>query len=61
MEKDLHLVGSTAIEDLLQENVKDTIVGLKSAGIRLWVLTGDKVGTALNVGTTCGLIDSDTK
>jgi P-type E1-E2 ATPase len=58
IEKDLRIVGSTAIEDLLQENVADTIVSLRGAGIKIWVLTGDKVGTAINVGMTCGLLDS---
>ena len=58
MEKELEIIGSTAIEDLLQENVSDTIVSLKNAGIKVWVLTGDKVGTAINIGITCGLLDN---
>ena len=41
------LVGSTAIEDRLQDSVQDTIVSLKEAGIKIWVLTGDKVETAI--------------
>ena len=47
IEQDMVLVGSTAIEDQLQENVQETIVSIKEAGIILWVLTGDKIETAI--------------
>ena len=47
IETDMTLVGSTAIEDKLQEDVAQTIVSLKEAGIKIWVLTGDKVETAI--------------
>jgi len=47
IETDMTLVGSTAIEDKLQEDVEKTIVSLKAAGIKFWVLTGDKVETAI--------------
>ena len=47
IEQDMTLVGSTAIEDRLQDDVQDTIVSLKEAGIKIWVLTGDKVETAI--------------
>lgn len=47
IEQDMTLVGSTAIEDRLQEDVEKTIVSLKEAGIKFWVLTGDKVETAI--------------
>lgn len=47
METDMQLVGSTAIEDRLQEDVERTIVSLKDAGIKFWVLTGDKIETAI--------------
>ena len=46
IEVDLTLVGSTAIEDKLQDDVNDTLKSLKNAGIKIWVLTGDKVETA---------------
>lgn len=46
METDLILVGSTAIEDALQENVAETVKFMISAGIKVWVLTGDKPETA---------------
>lgn len=42
MENDLEYVGSSAIEDLLQDRVPETIESLMSAGIKIWVLTGDK-------------------
>jgi len=54
----LELVGATAIEDRLQDQVKDTIQFMKRAGIKVWVLTGDKIETAMNIGTSCGLLDS---
>ena len=47
IEQDMTLVGSTAIEDKLQDQVQDTIVSLRQAGIKVWVLTGDKVETAI--------------
>ena len=47
------LLGSTAIEDQLQDEVDLTIQCLKEAGIKLWVLTGDKVETAINIGFSC--------
>lgn len=50
MEINLTLVGSTAIEDKLQDKCKDTIIAARKAGIKLWVLTGDKVETAMMIG-----------
>lgn len=47
IELDMTLVGSTAIEDRLQEDVEETIISLKDAGIKFWVLTGDKIETAI--------------
>ncbi|GMT19150.1 hypothetical protein PFISCL1PPCAC_10447 [Pristionchus fissidentatus] len=49
MERDLELIGVTAIEDRLQDGVADTIDHLRRAGIHVWVLTGDKVETAVNI------------
>jgi len=51
------LIGSTAIEDKLQDEVADTISFMKDAGIKVWVLTGDKVETAINIGVSAGLLD----
>jgi len=51
------LIGTTAIEDKLQDKVKDTIEFIKRAGIKVWVLTGDKVGTAKMIGLATGLLE----
>ncbi|KAI6168614.1 Ca-transporting ATPase [Pisolithus thermaeus] len=56
IEKDLILLGATAIEDKLQEGVPDTIHTLQMAGIKVWVLTGDRQETAINIGMSCRLI-----
>lgn len=58
IEKDLILIGSTAIEDKLQQGVPDTIKYIRDAGIKIWVLTGDKVETAINIGFSSSLIDN---
>ena len=58
IEQKMMLVGSSAIEDKLQENVKETIESFKDTGIKVWVLTGDKVETAINIGYSCGLLNS---
>ena len=59
IERDLTLLGGTAIEDRLQDGVPDTIALLGDAGIKLWVLTGDKVETAINIGFSCNLLSND--
>lgn len=59
IETDLDLLGATAVEDALQDNVKDTLESLRKAGIKVWVLTGDKVETALNIALSCGHISDD--
>ncbi|KAF5345280.1 hypothetical protein D9758_008433 [Tetrapyrgos nigripes] len=56
IEKDFLLLGATAIEDKLQEGVPDTIHTLQQAGIKVWVLTGDRQETAINIGMSCRLI-----
>jgi phospholipid-translocating P-type ATPase (flippase) len=58
IEHDLHLVGVTAIEDKLQDGVPDAIAELKHAGIKIWVLTGDKRETAINIGFACNLLNN---
>lgn len=52
---DLEVIGATAIEDKLQDNVPATIADLGKAGVKLWVLTGDKMETAINIGYRCAL------
>jgi len=59
IERDLTLLGGTAIEDRLQDGVPDTIALLGDAGVKLWVLTGDKVETAINIGFSCNLLNND--
>ncbi|XP_055080751.1 phospholipid-transporting ATPase VB [Periophthalmus magnuspinnatus] len=59
IETDLCLLGATGVEDRLQDNVPDTIMSLREAGIRVWVLTGDKTETAVNIGYACRLLEPD--
>ena len=59
IERDLMLIGGTAIEDRLQDGVPAAIQLLSDAGIKLWVLTGDKVETAINIGFACNLLNND--
>uniref|UniRef100_A0A8B9Q776 Phospholipid-transporting ATPase n=1 Tax=Apteryx owenii TaxID=8824 RepID=A0A8B9Q776_APTOW len=59
IEKDLMLLGATAIEDKLQDGVPQTIETLAKASIKIWVLTGDKQETAVNIGYSCNLLNDD--
>ncbi|XP_077418768.1 phospholipid-transporting ATPase VD isoform X2 [Vanacampus margaritifer] len=56
LETNLTLLGTTGIVDRLQENVPETIESLQRAGIKVWVLTGDKQETAVNIAYACKLI-----
>ncbi|CAK7328063.1 unnamed protein product [Dovyalis caffra] len=56
MERDLFLLGATAIEDKLQRGVPACIDRLAQARIKIWVLTGDKMETAVNIGYACSLL-----
>ena len=53
----MEYVGVTAIEDKLQEGVPEAIERLRQADLKIWVLTGDKEETAINVGKACRLLD----
>lgn len=44
----LKILGVAAIEDRLQEGVPETIVSLRQAGVKVWMLTGDKTGTVIS-------------
>ena len=55
------MIGVTAVEDLLQDNVASCICDFRKAGIRVWMLTGDKGETALQIGLSCGLYDEQFK
>lgn len=59
IEKNLILIGATAIEDKLQDGVPSTIANLSAAGIKVWVLTGDKQETAINIGYSCQLLTDE--
>ncbi|KAH0616216.1 hypothetical protein JD844_027173 [Phrynosoma platyrhinos] len=58
LENNLILLGATGIEDRLQEGVPETIESLRRAGINVWMLTGDKHETAVNIAYSCRLLDS---
>uniref|UniRef100_A0A8C2FYH4 Phospholipid-transporting ATPase n=1 Tax=Cyprinus carpio TaxID=7962 RepID=A0A8C2FYH4_CYPCA len=59
IEQDMMLLGATAIEDKLQEGVPETIAILSLANIKIWVLTGDKQETAVNIGYSCKMLTDD--
>ena len=61
IETDLTLIGASAIEDKLQEGVPDSIAALREAGIKVWVLTGDKLETAINIGFASRLLEKNMK
>ena len=61
VEKDIYLIGATIVEDKLQDKVPETIRDLRLAGIKIWMLTGDKMNTAYNIGLSCNLINKDLK
>ena len=56
IERDLHMVGVCAIEDKLQDGVPEAIFTLLEAGLKVWVLTGDKQETAISIAVSCNLI-----
>ena len=56
MESGLVLQGASAIEDGLQEGVPEALAQLSDAGIHVWMITGDKVGTAKNIAVACNLL-----
>uniref|UniRef100_A0A0N5C5R6 Phospholipid-transporting ATPase n=1 Tax=Strongyloides papillosus TaxID=174720 RepID=A0A0N5C5R6_STREA len=61
LEVNLTLIGATAIEDKLQDDVPGTIAKLTAANIKIWVLTGDKTETAINIGFSCKLLTDQMK
>ncbi|KAJ4831513.1 putative phospholipid-transporting ATPase 8 [Turnera subulata] len=60
-ERELFLLGATAVEDKLQKGVPECIDKLAQAGISIWVLTGDKIETAVNIGYACRLLREEMK
>uniref|UniRef100_F7IMY8 Phospholipid-transporting ATPase n=1 Tax=Callithrix jacchus TaxID=9483 RepID=F7IMY8_CALJA len=61
LENKLTLLGATGIEDRLQEGVPESIEALHKAGIKMWMLTGDKQETAVNIAYACKLLEPDDK
>ncbi|XP_076320991.1 phospholipid-transporting ATPase VD-like isoform X2 [Tachypleus tridentatus] len=59
IEQNLELLGATGIEDRLQEGVPECIESLQAAGLVVWVLTGDKQETAVNIAYSCQLFTPD--
>jgi phospholipid-translocating ATPase len=53
IEQGMELIGATAIEDKLQDQVAETLEFIRSGGIKVWVLTGDKKETAINISNSC--------
>ncbi|KAK0417961.1 hypothetical protein QR680_013300 [Steinernema hermaphroditum] len=60
IERNLTLIGATAIEDKLQDHVPVTIRALMAADIRIWMLTGDKRETAINIAQSSALCTPNT-
>ncbi|CAO2639725.1 Phospholipid-transporting ATPase VD [Lemmus lemmus] len=58
LETKLTLLGATGIEDRLQEGVPETIEALHKAGVKIWMLTGDKQETAVNIAYACKLMSA---
>ena len=56
IEQNLIVLGATAIEDKLQHGVPECISQIISAGIVMWILTGDKEETAINIAVACNLV-----
>ncbi|KIM81989.1 hypothetical protein PILCRDRAFT_97552 [Piloderma croceum F 1598] len=56
LERDLELLGLTGVEDKLQDEVKSTLELLRNAGIKIWMLTGDKIETARCIGISTKLV-----
>ena len=61
IENDLYLIGTTIVEDKLQDKVPETIKKMRIANIKVWMLTGDKMNTAYNIGLSCNLINKEMK
>lgn len=57
LERDLELLGITGVEDLLQDRVKPTLENLRNAGLKIWMLTGDKIETAISIALSSRLLN----
>ena len=61
LERNLYLIGSSGIEDKLQDDVDKTLESLIKAGINIWMLTGDKMDTAISIAFSCKLVTHEFK
>uniref|UniRef100_A0A8C4SP12 Phospholipid-transporting ATPase n=1 Tax=Erpetoichthys calabaricus TaxID=27687 RepID=A0A8C4SP12_ERPCA len=61
VETGMHLIGATAVEDSLQEEAAETMESLHRAGMKVWVLTGDKMETAKSTCYACRLFQKSTE
>jgi phospholipid-translocating ATPase len=61
LESGIDLIGASALEDQLQDKVPETIDDFTKAGIKVWMLTGDKLETAENIGFSCKMFNTSTK
>ena len=59
LESNLTLLGGAFIEDLLPKRIEDFVVNIKNAGVKIWMVTGDKVSNSYNVGISTGIIDKN--
>lgn len=55
LQNNMELLGITGVQDKLQEDIQDCISQLRNAGINIWMITGDKVETAICIGISAGL------
>ncbi|EQB61253.1 phospholipid-transporting atpase [Vairimorpha apis BRL 01] len=60
IECNLTVLGLTGVEDKLQDNVKVTLENLKNGGMKIWMLTGDKIETAISIAISSKIFDRNT-
>ena len=61
IEQNFYILGATVVEDKLQDEVPETIKNFRLSGMKVWMLTGDKMNTAYNIGISCNLISTTMK
>ncbi|KAK2952461.1 phospholipid-transporting P-type ATPase [Blattamonas nauphoetae] len=59
LERRMELIGCTGVLDRLEDECVPTLEMMKAAGLTVWMLTGDKVNTAVSIGQTCGLLSNE--
>lgn len=61
LESDMTMLGLTGVEDKLQDRVKISLENLRNAGIKVWMLTGDKIETAISIAASSKIFDKTTE